>query len=236
MSWFGKIFGSAADDRSSTKPNVAGSNALLDALATYPPYALPYAGWGKDLANDQADANQRYLTENLAARLGHISALLAGFGVDAAPLLDRAADPLPAAAQIDGWLTQALPASDALLQERPPNPPRNFFVESNRRGSAVFFSFVTDLGLLEAEAVRIRHPGFNWGVARGRGQKDRMEFNRPCLIKPKQPDWDMQIIDHELWMLECVYAKRNGMMAIHPFGYQLQTLLRGGFDPAPVAR
>ena len=60
-------------------------------------------------------------------------------------------------------------------------------------------------------------------------------FNFMLKISIQPAAQDMQIIDHELWMLECLYAKRNGI-AIHPFGYQLQTLLRGGFDPAPMAR
>jgi hypothetical protein len=231
MSWFAKLFGNIAREAASG----ADSNALTDALNGYPPYSHPHPGWGKSLSNEQADANLRYLTDNLAARLNHISALLARFDIETASLLDSGADPLAAAALIDLWLTHALPPRDALLQDRPPNPPRDLFVESDRAGAAIFFSFATDLGLLEAEAVRIRHSGFNWDLPRSRGQRDRMEYNRPCLIKPKQTDWDAQIIDHELWMLECLYGKRNSI-AIHPFGYQLQTLLRGGFDPAPMAR
>jgi hypothetical protein len=235
MSWFGKLLGNAADDRVSPAAHGEGSNALLYTLGNYPPFSPPHPGWGKSLSNEQADANLRYLTDNLAARLNHISALLADFDVETAPLLDSGAYPLEVAALIDDWLTRALPPRDALLQDRPPNPPRDMFIESDRAGSAILFSFVTDLGLLEAEALRIRHSGFDWGLPRSRGQRDRMEYNRPCLIKPKQTNWDAQIIDHELWMLECLYAKRNGI-AIHPFGYQLQTLIRGGFDPAPIAR
>jgi hypothetical protein len=234
MSWFSKILGGAADETASSAADIAGSNALLDALSAYPPYSPPHPGWGKNLSNEQADANLLYLTDHLPVRLAQIDALLRRFDIDATPLLDREADPLPMAAQIDHWLARAMPPRDALPQERPPNPPRNLFVESQRAGSAIFFSFVTDLGLLEAEAVRVRHPGFDWSMARARGQRERLEYNRSCLIKPKMPGWDMQIIDHELWMLECLYAKRNGT-AIHPFGYQLQTLLQGGFDPAPMA-
>lgn len=231
MRWLGKLFGSNAGQ----SVNGADSNALLEALNGYRPYTPPHPGWGKSLSSEQADSNLRYLVENLTARLENIIALLARFDISTAPLLDSVADPLKVATLIDGWLAQALPPPNALLQDRPPNPPRDRFVESNRTGDAIFFSFVTDLGLLEAEAVRIRHSGFNWDLARDRGQRDRMEYNRPCLIKPKQTDWDAQIIDHEMWMLECVYAKRNSV-GIHPFGYQLQTLLRGGFDPAPTAR
>jgi hypothetical protein len=235
MNWFGKLLGKAAGETASGAENAARDGALLAALGDYAPYCPPHPGWGKDLSGAQADANLLHLRQDLPIRLGGITALLSRFDIDAAPLLDSTADPLSTAAQIDQWLTNALPERDALPQNRPPNPPRDLFVESDRSGSAVFFSFATDLGLLEAEAVRLRHSGFDWGLARGRGQRDRIEYNRPCLIKPKQPDWDMQIIDHELWMLECLYAKRNGI-AVHPFGYQLQTLLRGGFDPAPVAR
>lgn len=235
MSWFRKIFGTAADVPAAAAAHALGGNTLLDALSDYHAYSPPYPGWGKNLSPEQADANLNYLTSNLPVRLSQISALLSRFDIETVPLLDHAADPLPTAAQIDAWLSNILPPRDALLQDRSPNPPRDLFVESDRTGSAIFFSFATDLGLLEAEAVRIRHSGFGWGIVQARGQRDRMEYNRPCLIKPKQPDWDMQIIDHELWMLECLYAKRNGI-AIHPFGYQLQTLLRGGFDPAPMAR
>lgn len=231
MSWLGKLFGNNVGESA----NGADSNALLEALNGYPPYSPPNLGWGKSLSNEQADDNLHYLTENLPVRLNHIGALLARCDMQTASLLNPGDDPLAAAAQIDQWLMTALPARDALVQGRPPNPPRDLFVESDRAGGAILFSFVTDLGLLEAEAVRVRHTGFAWGVARGRGQRDRMEYNRPCLIKPQQTGWDMQIIDHELWMLECLYAKRNGI-AIHPFGYQLQTLLCGGFDPAPIAR
>jgi hypothetical protein len=231
MRWLGKLFGNNVGESA----NGADSNALLEALNGYPPYSPPHLGWGKSLSNEQADDNLHYLTENLPVRLNHIGALLADFDVETAPLLDSGAYPLEAAALIDDWLTRALPPRDALLQDRPPNPPRDMFIESDRTGSAILFSFVTDLGLLEAEALRIRHSGFDWGLPRSRGQRGRMEYNRPCLIKPNKTDWDAQIIDHELWMLECLYAKRNGI-AIHPFGYQLQTMLCGGFDPAPIAR
>ncbi len=223
MSFFGKIFGG------SSKSNPKRGAALNAALGAYPASAPPHLGKPRNLSVAQTQDNLAYLLANKDAQIAAIVELLNMFSIDARPLLDPAADPLPICDAINTWLVNELPEREQLPGQPSANPPRDLFLDSNRDGPHKLFSMTADLGLLVYEALRIRDTRFTWAVDLDAPRLGLTHYKRSCLIKPKEADWGATIFDHEMIMLWVVYEKRI-TIPIHKVGDNLEGLLRRAFD------
>jgi hypothetical protein len=224
MSLFGRIFGNGS------KSQPRRGKALTEALANYPASAPPHLGPPRRLSEQQAEENLAHLLSSMDDRIAAVLGLLLRFGIDAAPLLDPAHDPLPICEAIDLWLVNELPEREDLPGQPSANPPRDMFQASDRDGEHKLFSLAADLGVFVYEALRRHDPGFYWAVDRFRPKQNMTHYNRPCLIKPMAPDQWETIFDVEMIMLSIVYEKRI-TIPIHRVGDKFEGLLRGVFNP-----
>jgi hypothetical protein len=223
MSLFGKIFGR------SLKPEPKRGAALMAALSAYPSNAPPHRGNPRKLSEAQAQANLAHLLATKDVRIAAILKLLSGFGIDASGLLDPAVDPLPICNDIDAWLVNEMPEREQLPGQPSANPPRDLFLESDRGGPEKIFSMIADLGILVYEAIRLRDHSFEWAVDLDAPKLGLVHYKRPCLIKPKEPDWEATIFDAEKIMLSIAYEKRI-TIPICRVGDHLEGVLRGVYN------
>jgi hypothetical protein len=223
MSLFGKIFGGGS------KSEPKRGTALISALLSYPANTPPHLGNPRKLTVVQANANLSHLLATKDARISAILKLLSDFGIDGSGLLDPTVDPMPICNDIDVWLTNELPEREQLPGQPSANPPRDLFLESDRDGPHKIFSMIADLGILVYEAIRVRDNSFVWAVDLDAPRLGLMHYKRPCLIKPKEPDWGATIFDAEKIMLSVAYEKRI-TIPIYKVGDKLEGLLRGAFD------
>ncbi|PAX07911.1 hypothetical protein [Sphingomonas lenta] len=204
---------------------------LAAALDHYPPNTPPHPGPVAKLTEAEAEANLRWFLGSRDDRLAALGAVLTDHGMDVAPVLDPAADPVPTYRMLTAWLREALPPRDLLPDGSKNNAPVDAFIRSERRGDEIFFSFVADLALLEGEGVVRRSPGWRWDLARAPADAGTYGFRRVALVRDGGAGRLPLAIDLELETLELLYAMRRSTPdAGQPLGRTLGGVVAGTFD------
>ena len=131
-------------------------------LRGYAPYDAPFAGYGVQLTEAQAQTNLAHFERMLPQRLEHLAELLRDqAGIDVAAAL--AAPREQAAALTDAlhrWAAAEWPALHAEL------PQRNLrsWLASRRDGDDIVFSMLLDVAILLGELIRRANPDWRWGL------------------------------------------------------------------------
>jgi hypothetical protein len=209
------------------------SNGLSQKLAQYQANMPPFPGHRRTLTAQKLDSNLTHLVATCDTRLGLLSNLLSGFGIDITPMLDPAQDPHPTATAIDDWLTAHAADLAKLPRSAAGTCPADEFQNSDRSGDVILYSLIADLALLEGEAIRRRDDRFYWAINRDVKLRSLTTAKRPCLMRPIQPNWVVPMaIDFEMAILGICHERRNDMGMLHTFGEQMTDVLRGAYDPA----
>ncbi|MBM6575745.1 hypothetical protein KCP91_05125 [Microvirga sp. SRT01] len=211
--------------------------ALRRLFGDYPPDPPAHAGPAATLTAAQQDENLAQFLAVQSQRLAVGSDYLRARGVSVDPMLDPAADGLPAARAVDAWLDEALPKRpfSPISGDETPNPDEHGLMASDRTGPDIYYSVLADLGRLEGEAIRRRDPRFDWAVNRLPGFEDMGSYGRICLIKAGDVQWAPTVLDMEMHMLGICHPKMapRGNLSGHRFGELLEAAVTQAFDPHP---
>lgn len=174
----------------------ADAGSLKQRLATYAPYAAPFAGPAAGWTLAQAQANLDYLLQQRAERLRCLGELLAPYAIDTEPALSGA-DPDPLLDALHRWANEQWPGVHV-----PKIATRERWLASPRRGGEIVYSMLMDVAILLGELIVRRRPGFRWGLDldETNGRDGMTSYKRPVLLAwrggsaPAQVELDVEEI------------------------------------------
>ncbi len=197
---------------------------LMALLADYPPSTPPHLNSTAKLSDAQCEDNLDFLVATRHTRLKALGDLLADFSLDVVPVIDPSEDPLPTFNALDRWIRSEFP-----VPRKP--PPRQRFLESDRAGSEILFSLISDLGLLEGEAIIRRREDFAWALDLDPDNSDMPSYRRPCVVRPRMEHWASTVFDTQVTALQTAFHIGLPGAEIHPFGETATDTIAGGHDP-----
>ncbi|MGL5837265.1 MAG: hypothetical protein ACRCY3_02045 [Sphingorhabdus sp.] len=238
MSWFAKIVGKKpsrlleATDIAGAPGGQDGYAELADRLVAYPAHVPPHPGNPLQLNDAQCDQNLADLLRQRDHRLECLAAFLRTHNIEILSILDGGQAAVRSFADIHAWLLNWLPKRpfDIVSGDQEPNPPYDRFMASDRAGSDIFLSLLSDLALLEGEAIHRIDSRFAWEVNRWpehidlsseddpdtgpHSPTDHPDYRHICLIMPSNDPnyWPTMLNLHKILQYQC-----HAMMS--PMGY-----------------
>ncbi|WP_028965140.1 hypothetical protein [Sphingomonas phyllosphaerae] len=135
-------------------------------LGDYPPDPPRHCGDPRTLTAAQRAENLADFLAHDAKRIAILAAWLAREGFDATALFVSGDAARAEGKRIDDWLARWVPQRplDMVRGDAEVNPPLARWFASDRAGADLVFSFVSDLGRLNAAAIVAADPLFRWTI------------------------------------------------------------------------
>jgi hypothetical protein len=260
VKWFDKVLGKSSKSVSGPKPDTDSVEAadcyvrLAALLAGYPSHIPVHVGNPLRLSDRQCDENLADLLTQRDDRLQVLLMFLAQQGLDVDAVLEGGTQAAEVFAHINDWLLSWLPkrAFDPVSGDRNPNRPAEKFMASTRSGDDIYLSFISDLALLEGEAIRSTDPRFTWQVylapkglylwseeepeEPGILASESVDERHICLVKQSgDPNYWPTILNVHSLTQACCHSMMSPMgFSGHRFGINYQHALLRQFDQPAI--
>ncbi len=220
---------------------------LLSArLGDYPPDTPRHLGNPRGLTRQQRAENLAQFLARDGDRIALLVSWLAREGLDGAAVLNGDDVAMIEGQRINAWLAGWVPHRpfDLVRGDAEVDPPRARWFASDRAGSDLVFSFVSDLARLNAAAIAAADPLFSWAVVEDaldaaitanpvdnpRGEPSDRCYHL-CLIRDRFDGSVPIILDLPLAVLGLVHGRMSplGLPVADEFPIWLQAIRSGAY-------
>lgn len=215
-------------------------------LGDYLPDTPLHRGDPKTLTPEQRAENLAHFTNREPERIATLVSRLWREGIDASLALKGDEAALAEGRRIDEWLAGWVPKrpSDPVRGDPEVNSPRARWFASDRAGSDLVFSFISDLSRLNAAAIRAARPLFAWAVVEDsldavrttdpvnnpRNQPSQWRYHT-CLVRDLYDGSVPLVVDVPLAVLDLVHGRMSplGSPVQDQFPIWLQAIHAGAY-------